>query len=95
MKVDQRKDVRDFKAQFKDEFGVRVRVFRDGHIVSAGPLHSLTAKDSRGGEINFGGQTKVKSVEKAFLDEMGITVQVEDKNGDLADNNATLASLKR
>ena len=94
VKVDQRKDVKDFKAQFKGEFGVGVRVFRGQHIVSAGRLQSLTAEGSRGGKISFGGQTKVKNVEKQFLDTMGIKVEILDKGGDLADNNATLASLK-
>ncbi len=95
MKVDQRKRVSSFKAQFKDEFGVGIRVYKGRHRAPDVSLKSLTAKGSRGGEIDFGGGTKVKNVEKAFLDAMGIAVQIEDKAGDLADNNATLASLKR
>ncbi len=95
MKIDQRKKVNSFQKQFKDEFGVGIRVYKGRHRAPDVAMKTLTAKGSRGGEISFSGNTKVKSVEKAFLDEMGITVQVEDKNGDLADNNATLASLKR
>ena len=45
--------------------------------------------------MDFGGNTKVKNVEKAFMEQMGIKVQVEDKKGGLADDNATLASLTK
>ena len=95
MKVDQRKKVSSFKAQFKDEFGVGIRVYKGRHRAPDVSLKSLTEKGSRGGEINFGGRTMVKNVEKAFLDAMGIKVQIEDKSGDLADNNASLASLRK
>jgi len=95
MKVDQRKKVSNFKAQFKKEFGVGIRVYKGRHRAPDVAMKSLTDKGSRGGDIDFGGGTHVKNVEKAFKEEMGIKVQVEDKNGDLADNNATLASLKR
>ena len=95
MKVDQRKKVSSFQKQFMDEFGVGIRVYKGRPRAPDVAMKSLTAKGSRGGEISFGGNTKVKNVEKAFLDEMGIAVQVEDKKGDLADNNATLASLKK
>ena len=95
MKVDQRKRVSSFKAQFKDEFGVGIRVYKGRHRAPDVSLKSLTEKGSRGGEINFGGRTMVKNVEKAFLDAMGIKVQIEDKSGDLANNTASLASLRK
>lgn len=95
MKVDQRKKVSSFQKQFKDEFGVGIRVYKGRAHAPDVAMKSLTAKGSRGGDVNFGGNTKVKNVEKAFLDNMGIKVQVENKKGGLADNNATLASLKR
>ncbi len=95
MKVDQRKKVSSFKAQFKDEFGVGIRVYKGRHRAPDVSLKSLTEKGSRGGEINFGGRTMVKNVEKAFLDAMGIKVQIEDKSGALADNTASLASLRK
>ena len=95
MKVDQRKRVSSFKAQFKDEFGVGIRVYKGRHRAPDVSLKSLTEKGSRGGEINFGGRTMVKNVEKKFLDAMGIKVQIEDKSGNLADNTASLASLRK
>jgi hypothetical protein len=93
MKVDQRKKVSSFQSDFKAEFGVGIRVYKGVKLADDVAIKSLTAKGSPGGDINFGGNTKVKNVEKVFKDEMGIKVQVENKAGGLADNDATLASL--
>lgn len=95
MKVDQRKKVSDFQAQFKQEFGVGIRVYKGRHIADDVAMKSLTEKGSKGGEIDFHGKTLVKNVEAAFMDAMGIKVQIEDQNGDLANNGATLASLNK
>jgi hypothetical protein len=93
MNVDQRKKVSSFQSDFKSEFGVGIRVYKGVKLADDVALKSLTAKGAKGGAIDFGGNTKVKSVEKAFKDQMGIKVQVEDKKGGLANNDATLASL--
>lgn len=95
MKIDQRKKVSAFQTQFKAEFSVGIRVYKGRHLADDVALKTLTEKGSRGGSINFGGGTKVKNVEKAFMEEMGIRVQVENNKGALADNNATLASLRK
>ena len=95
MKVDQRKKVSAFQNAFRKEFGVGVRVYKGRHLADDVALKTLTAKGAKGGVVDFGGNTKVKNVEQAFKTEMGITIQVEDKAGGLADNNSTLASLKR
>ena len=95
MKVNQKKKVSDFQAQFLAEFGVKIRVYKGKHLADDVAMHTLTPKGSKGGEIDFHGKTLVKNVEKAFEDAMGIKVQVEDKSGGLADNDATLASLSK
>ena len=95
MKVDQRKKVSAFQSQFKREFGIGIRVYKGRHLADDVALKSLTDKGAKGGAISFGGNTKIKNVEKAFMDAMGIRVQVEDKKGKLADNNSTLASLRK
>ena len=95
MKVDQRKKVSAFQKDFKKEFGVGIRVYKGRHLAGDVALKSLTEKGAKGGSIDFGGNTKVKNVEKIFTDAMGIKVQVEDKKGDLANNDVTLASLIR
>lgn len=93
MKVDQRKKVTLFQKDFKKEFGVGIRVYKGRHLAGDVALKSLTDKGAKGGSIDFGGNTKVKNVEKIFMAPMGIKVQIEDKKGGLADNDATLASL--
>ena len=95
MKVDQRKKVSSFQADFKKEFGVGIRLYAGNKLAGDVSIKSLTAKGSKGGSMDFGGNTKVKNVEKAFKDQMGIKVQVEDKKGGLANNDVTLASLKK
>ena len=95
MKVDQRRKVSAFQEDFKKEFGVAIRVYKGRHLADDVALKSLTEKGEKGGSIDFGGNTKVKNVEKVFMDAMGIKVQIEDKKGGLADNNATLASLRK
>ena len=95
MKVDQRKKVSAFQKDFEKEFGVGIRLYKGRHLADDVALKSLTDKGAKGGAISFGGNTKIKNVEKAFMDAMGIRVQVEDKKGKLADNNSTLASLRK
>ena len=66
MKVDQRKKVSAFKKDFKKEFGVGIRVYKGRHLADDVALKSLTEKGAKGGSIDFGGNTKVKNVEKIF-----------------------------
>lgn len=93
MKVDLRKKVSALQDEFKNEFGVGIRVYKGVKFAPDVALKELIEPGHKGGDIEFGGNTKVKTVEQAFLDTYGIKIQVEDKNGKLADNNATLASL--
>ena len=95
MKVDQRKKVSAFQADFKKEFGVGIRLYKGKHLANDVALRSLSPAGTKGGEVNFGGNTKVRNVEKAFLKELGIKVQVEDSKGGLANNEKTLASLTK
>jgi len=98
MKVDLRKKVKDFQEEFKSEFGLGVRIYASMNkgANKADPeaqLFTLNEAGTKGGDMDFAGNTKVKNVEEAFTS-VGIQIQVEDKNGKLADNEATLASLK-
>ena len=103
MKVDQRKKVSVFQTEFEKEFGVGIRLYKGRKKLAPGALEagddvaikSLTEKGSKGGDMTFGGNTKVRNVEKAFMEQMGIKVQIQDSKGGLADDNATLASLTK
>ena len=95
LKVDGRMKVDTFKDNFKETFGVTIRVYKgprfaDGDVT----LSSIRSEDAKGGTISINGKTHVKNVEKMFEDEMGIKVQVENSDGALADNNVSLSSLK-
>jgi hypothetical protein len=95
IRVDGRMKVDTFKGNFKETFGVSIRVYKgkkfaDGDVT----LASIRSESAKGGTIEINGRTHVKNVEKLFDEEMGITVQVEDKEGKLADNNVSLSSLK-
>ena len=94
MKVDLRKKVSGFQAEFKKEFGVGIRVYNGAKFAEDVAL-KLIAKGAAGGSIEFGGRTLVKNVEKAFQENFGIKVQVETKDGKLANDDVTLASLKK
>ena len=95
MKVDARKKVSDFQAQFKAEFGVGIRVYKGNSFADDVAIRTLTEPGKKGGDIDFGGNTKIKNIEKAFMDQLGIKVQVEDAKGGLANNDHTLASLTK
>ena len=95
MKVDQRKKVSYLKKQFKDEFGLGIRVYKGSNFADDVVLSTLSPPGTKGGEIDFGTNTKVKNVEKAFMKVMGIKVQVEKSNGKLADNEKTLAAAAK
>tara|TARA_B100000315_G_C14509155_1_gene556116 strand:+ start:95 stop:406 length:312 start_codon:yes stop_codon:yes gene_type:complete len=103
MKVDQRKKVSAFQADFEKEFGVGIRLYKGRKKLEPGKLEagddvalkSLTEKGAKGGAMEFGGNTKVKNVEKAFMEQMGIKTQVQNAKGGLADDEATLASLTK
>lgn len=94
MKVDLRTKVSTLQKNFKKEFGVEIRVYKGKQIAPDVALKEI-ASETSGGSIDFAGNTKVKSVEKLFKETYGITIQVENKAGKLADNDATLASLLR
>lgn len=96
MKVNGRTTVAKLKSMFKSEFGVSVRVYKNNHFADeSATLASIrTVNDPTNGDFEFHANTKVGNVEKLFKDAFGIQIQIEDKSGNLADNNVTIASLK-
>lgn len=97
MNVSGRQKVKSLKDAFKKEFGVDIRVYNGKKF--ADPDASLASIRAEGapakGDFEVRGNTKVGNVEKQFKDQLGITIQIEDASGGLADNNVTLASLKK
>ncbi len=96
IKVSGRMKVGTLKKEFKNEFSVAIRVYSGKKFADDdATLASIRAKDAKGGDVKLVGQTKIGNVEKAFKEKMGITIQIEDKDGSLADNGVTLGSLAK
>ena len=96
VKVSGQMKVATLKKDFKEAFGAGIRIYNGKKFADDNAtLASIRAKDAKGGDISIVGQTKVGNVENAFKEEMGITIQIENKNGELADNNVTLGSLSK
>lgn len=95
MKVDMRKKVSNFQADFKEAFGVNVRVYKGAQFAPDVALKELIPDGFRGGDLEVAGNTQVKTIEDKFQDLFGIKIQVETLDGKLANNDATLASLKK
>ncbi|SFP61842.1 hypothetical protein SAMN02910344_01880 [Ruminobacter amylophilus] len=95
MKFSGRTTVAKFKAMFKDEFKVAVRVYNGKHFAEdSATLASIRTGDVKSGEVEIHGNMKVGNAEKLLKDNFGITIQVENKEGALADNNVTISSLR-
>lgn len=89
--------VKNFKASFMTEFGVPVRVYNGVRFANEdATLASVRIDGHDGGKsCELHGNMKVKTAEDAVKDAIGIKIQVEDGKGGLADNAATLGSLKK
>jgi len=95
IKVSGRMKVATLKKDFEETFGVKIRVYNGKKFADDdATLASIRAKGVKGGDISLVAQTKVGNIEKAFKEQMGIAIQIEDMDGDLANNKVTLGSLK-
>jgi hypothetical protein len=97
LSVSGRQKVKTLKEAFKNEFGVNIRVYSGKKFADDNAtLASIRAEGAPGtGDFEVHGRTKVGNVEKQFKDSLGIAIQIENAAGDLADNNVSLASLKK
>lgn len=85
-----------FKKQFEENFGIKVRVY-NGKIFASdeATIASIRKEGNKKGTLSIVGQSKVGTVEANFKDLFGISIQVEGPDGNLADNDVTLGSLRR
>jgi hypothetical protein len=84
-----------FKREFRKQFGTNVRVY-DGRKFASdnATLSSIRGQGAKDEKIKVHGRTKVGNVEKMFLEQLGIKIQIEDKSGNLADDDQSLAKVK-
>lgn len=97
MKVNGRLTVAKFKKMFKDEFGVGVRVYNGVNFAKEDATLASIRKGEpakKSDDFEFHAFTKVGNAEKEFKDVFAVKIQIENKEGELADDKATLASLK-
>jgi hypothetical protein len=88
--------VKSIKKSFKDAFGVGIRFYEGKKFADdEATIASIRKQEASGAEITIRGNTLVKNVEKMFMDSLGVTVQIEDKTGGLANNDVTIASLSK
>ncbi len=94
-----RTKVETLKNEFKAAYGVGIRIyngvkFADDSTTLARVRTDKTSKEwSPEGAIEINGKMLVGNVEKKFLDVLGVKVQIEDLQRNLADNGVTLTSL--
>jgi len=94
LSIDGRMKVGTLRKNFKEQFGVGLRVYTGKKFASDNvTLSSIRGENAKGGKFNIHGRTKVGNVEKMFKDTMGIKIQIEDKAGELADNDLSLAQI--
>lgn len=92
--------VKNFKAAFKEEFGVGINVhngFSTGSYADDGATLSSIRSDKAGkadGELDLHGNMSVGTAEDRIKDALGFKVQILDKTGKNADNAARLSSLR-
>ena len=86
---------------FKKEYGVNLRIYKS--ITARGPLAdekaTLASIRDKGvkaqGDIKINGNMQVGNLEDKFRKVLGIGIQIENTNGNLANNKATLSSLTK
>jgi hypothetical protein len=95
--VDGRQKVKTLKEAFKNEFGVSIRVYYGKKFADDdATLASIRAEGAPSkADFEVHGNTKVGKVEKQFKEALGISVQIENAAGGLADNEVSLSSLKK
>lgn len=100
-KLDGRMKVKTLKANFKENFGSTLRVYKSvsckgGFADDNATLASLRAEGKTGGELTVGGNLRVGNFEKKIAEMYGIGVQVANADDTaLADNEATLVAAGR
>lgn len=93
IKVDGRMRVKGLKEAFKKEFGIGVRVYKGKKFADDDDtLASIRTGDAKGGGFAVKGNMLVGNAETKFKEAFGISIQIEDKDGKLADNNITITA---
>ena len=102
LNVDGRMKVKTLRKDFKETFGIEIRVYKTATTGKGAKLAddnatlaSIRGESAKGGQIALHGRTKVGNVEKMFKEQMGIGIQVLNNDGKLADNDISLTQAAK
>lgn len=94
LKVAEGMQIGTVRQNFLETFGVGIRFYNgkkfaddDAAIVYVGKKNSDKYAQS---ELSFGADALIKNVQKIFEDVFGVKIQIEDKDGKLANETITL-----
>ena len=97
MKIDGRKRVKTIQREFKEEFGLTLRMYHGARFAEeSDTLASIRTKDVRSGTIEINKNDKIVDFENKMKELFGLRVQVASANNEkLCDNDLTLAQAKK
>lgn len=94
MNISGQMTVKALKEAFRKEFGCVMRVYRGRRFAGdEDVLADIRDDTARDGVFSARKNMLVGNAERKFKEEFGITVQIEDATGNLADNGLTLAAV--
>lgn len=82
-----------FKKDFLEAYGVGIRIYDGVKFADESVSLASVRTEKKSGKITINAKMLVGNLEKKIMDELGVKVQIENKNGKLADNSVTLVSL--
>ncbi|MCH2175146.1 MAG: hypothetical protein MK193_05400 [Lentisphaeria bacterium] len=86
--------VKTLKAEFKEKYKVSLRVYHGVNFAADDETLANIRQEKKGDDIHILGGLTVAEAEAAFLDQIGVKVQVENKFGELADDSKKLSHLR-
>lgn len=92
IRVTKASSVKSIKRQFSEEFNCNIRIYKGNKFADEKTkISELSKTDSAGGELDLGARSRVANVERYFMEEFGIKVQISNADDSkLADNSMTL-----
>ena len=93
LNINGRIKVKTLKSDFKNEFGLNIRVYNGREFADGeATLASIRKGDAVGGEFSPARNTKVGNLEEKIMDMFGLKTQISGSDDSyLCDNNNTLA----
>jgi hypothetical protein len=84
--------VQSIKRQFSEEFNCNIRIYKGNKFADdKTKISELSKTDKPGGKLELGARSRVNNVERYFMEEFGIKVQISNADDTkLADNSMTL-----